>query len=107
MIELYALRALGFLKNIPWQVWLVVAVLVSNPISYCRGVSVGDTQGYERRTAEYEALVAKAQKKAAQGAVEAEKAAQATVNAIEADNKRAREAADSSNDPLKAALDAL
>lgn len=88
-----------------WKLYAGIAALavLACSLSYCKGRS--DGVAIER------AAQAKAERKQAEKArkadAEARKAQDATVDAIEAENDRAREAAQGSDDPLKAALDVL
>lgn len=99
----FAKTAGGFLKSLPWQAY---AGLAAAAFIWWYGGHQFD-RGYDKRTAEYVALNEEAQEKATVGGLKAEQAAKATVTAIEAENARAVEAASNSDDPLKAALDAL
>ena len=103
MITAYLAPALAFLKRVPWQVWLVLAVLLTGLLwgnhRYSQGVA--DTE------AKYAAIAAQA----LQDAREADEAAQTTVNTENASvadsNAAAREAAANSDDPLAAALESI
>ena len=103
MIELWAIKAWRLIKLVPREVWYGIAAYLAFQIVTGHYYD----KGYEARTAEYVALIEEAQEKAIVGGLKAEQAAKATVTAIEAENARAVEAASNSDDPLKAALDAL
>lgn len=92
----------GLLSKVPREVvYVVIAGLAFWILS-----SHYYNRGYDARTTEYDALIAEAKAKSEQGAVLAEDAARQVVDAIEADNERAKAAAaENSDDPLKAALD--
>ncbi|MXP43003.1 hypothetical protein [Allopontixanthobacter sediminis] len=58
MIALYAAKALGFLKGIPWQVWAGIAALLIVGLAYCQGVDAGETKErakWEKQVAEIRA----------------------------------------------------
>ena len=92
-----------FIKGLPNEVWYVLAAL----LAWWVFSSHYESKGYNKRTAEYAAVIAEAEKKAATGAIEAKEASQATVDAIKAENSRAVEAASECDDILKCGMDAF
>lgn len=94
---------LSALGKVPREVWYAIAAV----IAWLIFSNHYDQQGYDRRTAEYVALMEQARQKAAVGDKKAAEASAQVIDAIEAENKRAVEAAAGSDDPLKSALDAL
>lgn len=40
-MPLWLLNIGGFLKGVPWKVYVIVGLLAMNPVSYCKGVSNG------------------------------------------------------------------
>jgi len=91
----------GVLSKVPRDVWY--ALLAG--LAFWILSSHYYNRGYDKRTAEYVALIKAEKAKSAKGAVLAEEAAKQVVGAIEAENERAVQAAEDSDDPLKAALD--
>lgn len=103
MIALGLARVMGFLRAVPWQAWLVLAVLLTAWLWGNHRYS----QGYAASEAKHAAIATRAIARARK----ADAAAQATVDAgntiTAAQNDAARKAAAESDDPLRAALDSL
>lgn len=93
----------GFLKRVPWQIWLVLAVLLTAVLWGNHRYS----QGYAASEAKHAAIAARAGAQArkadaaAQGTVEREKALSG------AEIERGREAAKDGPDPWKQATEAM
>jgi hypothetical protein len=94
MIALYAAKAFGFLRSLPWQLWLVVAVLAT-------GWFWGNHR-YNEGVEDAEARYAAAAAKAVVQARDAERAAQQTYEAErparEAETDELRRRADAAPD---------
>lgn len=103
MMALYAGKALGLLGKVPWQVWLVAAVLLTGFLwgNHRYGEGVEDTE------AKYAAARAQAVEKARSADAVGVDAAQAGKASVEVGNEAAREAARGSGDPLRDGLEAL
>lgn len=97
------MAARAFLKRIPWQLYAGLAAVLVGVGAYC----AGDASGYARKEAEQLIIERKALEKArAADAVAGEAVKQAT-DKTERENDKAREAANGSDDPLRAGLDSL
>lgn len=103
MIWTALLTARSFLAKIPWQVWLVLAVLVS---AWVWGNHRFD-QGYATRSDEYAAAAAEAERKARKADAAATDTANAGKASSAAEIERGREAAEDAPDPWKAATEAM
>lgn len=93
----------GFFKRIPWQVWLVVAVVLS---AWLWG-NHRYAQGEAAVEARYAAARAQAVAQARKADAVAVDTAQAGKAASEAEIERGRDAAEKSDDPWKAATEAM
>jgi hypothetical protein len=103
MIWTALLAARSFLAKIPWQVWLVLAVLIAAWFWGNHQLERGKALTEAKYAAARAQAVAKARK--ADGvAVDTAAAGKAS---IEEGNDRAQEAASNSDDPLRAGLDSL
>lgn len=103
MLALYATKALGLLRAIPWQVWLVAAGLLTGWLygNHRYGEGVEDTD------AKYAVARAKTVEKARSADAVGVDTAQAGKASVEAKSEAAREAARDSDDPLRDAMEAL
>lgn len=101
---LLKLRALwGFLKSVPWPVYAALAIVATAILWGNHRYS----EGYDDRTAEYEAAAAEALAQARK----ADSVARDTVDSDKAlsgaEIERGRDAADGADDPWKAATEAM
>lgn len=98
-----ALWANAIKNTIPWQVWLLLAVLLA-------GWLWGNSRyndGVEDTHAEYARAAAQAVENARKADAAGVGKAEAGKGAVEATNAKARDAAKGSADPLKSGLDAI
>lgn len=103
MIYTALLAARSFLAKIPWQIWLVLAVLIS---AWLWG-NHRYVQGRDDLEAEYAAARAQAVAKARKADGVATETAEAGKALSEAEIERGREAAEGAPDPWKAATEAM
>lgn len=103
MIGMFLLKLNALAKAVPWQVWLVLAVLLT---AWLWGNSRYN-DGVEDTHAEYARAAAQAVENARKADAAGVGKAEAGKDAVEASNAKAREAARGSADPLKAGLDAI
>lgn len=103
MIVSALLAARAFLAKLPWQLWVVLAVLLTAWLwgnhRYSQGYAASEAKHAE--TARKAVTKARTADEAARGTVDAEK------RSADATEARAREAAAGSDDPLKSGLEAL
>lgn len=67
-MPLWLLNIGGFLRGVPWQVYVIAGLLAMNPVSYCKGRSAG----IEYADAKWEAASAKLKAKANKSAGKAD-----------------------------------
>lgn len=102
-MPLFFMNALGFLKGLPWQVWVAAAILATNPISYCKGESDGKQVIIERlEKAEAEAKIKAIQSAAAADDNQAEATAE-----FEAEQETLQKAIDDAKAADSNPLDAI
>lgn len=99
----FILTALGFLKGLPWQVWVAAAILATNPISYCKGKSDGKQVIIER----LEKAEAKAKAKAIESAAAADDSQAEATAEFEAEQETLQKAIEDAQADDSNSLDSL
>lgn len=97
------LTALEFLKGLPWQLYVVAALLALLPVTYCKGRSDGKEAIY----AKLEAAEQKAAAKAAKAKAGADKEQQEAAETFEAEQKALTKAIEDAKADGENPLDAI
>lgn len=100
---LWLLQIGGFLKGLPWQVYVIAGLLALNPISYCKGKSDGKQVILER----LEKAEAEAKDKAAKARVQADEKAEEREQKFEAQQEALGDIIDEAEKNETNALDGL
>lgn len=107
MLWTIATAALGYLRRIPWQAWLVLAVVVSAWLWGNARYADGRNDERNRQERLREVAIRKGLEIARQADQNALEKSQGVKDGIEAGNDAARAAAAGSDDPLRDAMEAI
>lgn len=104
LLAKFSIGAVGdFLKSVPSGVWVALAAALLIWWIDSRAYD----RGFEAATVQFEEAARKAVGRARRADGAARAKSDETRNNVEADNERARESADGSDDPLKSVFDSL